>query len=173
MWDAGVVARQDKANDLVGKAASKMTAVAGQAVAAAARRQRIEAERRALADLRTQALQLRAQIGEEMFKLWQSRTLPPSSLDYLFEAIERTMAEIAAQNERIERMSAPQIDDPTDRNRASDVEEDDVVDMVLPPPPLPAAQSRILFEEEQPCPACNAKNPPSRRFCGDCGSPLH
>jgi hypothetical protein len=172
MWDAGVVAKQDKANDLVGKAASKMTAVAGQAVAAAARRQRIEVERRALADLRTQALQLRAQIGEEMFKLWQSRTLPPSSLDYLFEAIERTMAEVAAQNERIERMSAPQIDDPADRNAASDAEEDDVVDMILPPPTLPAAQTLLLNVEEQPCPACAAKNPPGRRFCGDCGSPL-
>jgi hypothetical protein len=172
MWDARVVARQDKANDLMGKAASKMTAVAGQAVAAAARRQRIEAERRVLADLRAQALQFRAQIGEEMFKLWQTRTLPPSSLDHLFEAIERTMVEISAQNERLERMSAPQIDDSSDRNAASDDEDDDVVEMVLPPPPLPAPQSRIITGEEQSCAGCGAKNPPNRRFCGDCGSPL-
>jgi hypothetical protein len=173
MWDAGVVANQDRANDLMGKAASKMTAVAGQAMAAAARRQRIEAERRVLTDLRAQALQFRAQIGEEMFKLWRTRTLPPSSLDYLFEAIDRTMAEIAAQNERIERMSAPQTAEDPDQSTASDAEEEeDVVDIVLPPPSPPAAPTRLLVEE-QSCPACAAKNPPDRRYCGDCGSPLH
>jgi hypothetical protein len=149
-----------------------MTAVAGQAVAAAARLQRIEAERRVLADLRAQALQLRAQIGEEMFKLWRTGTLPPSSLDYLFKAIETTMAEIAAQNERIDRLSAPQAAMAPDRNAAVEAEDEDVLEMELPPPALPAAPTLRLKAEEQPCPTCAAKNPPGRRFCGDCGSPL-
>jgi hypothetical protein len=163
------MAEQDRTKDLVGKAANKMTAVAGQAMAAAARRQRIEAERRVLADLRAQALQLRAQIGEEMFKLWQTRTLPPSSLDYLFEAVDRTMAEIAAQNERIERMSAPQFDEGSEQDAAGEREDEFIIEAVLPPPPLPAAQTRLLTAGEQSCPTCGAANAPGHRFCGDCG----
>ena len=167
------MADQDRAKDLVGKAASKMTAVAGQAMAAAARSRRIETERRVLADLRAQALRLRAQIGEEMFKLWQTGTLPPSSLDYLFDAVGRTMAEIAAQNERIERMSAPQIEEAPDQYAASDAEaEEDVVNVALPSPRLPAARTHLLTEGEQSCRTCGAANPPARRFCGDCGAPL-
>ncbi|MGH2389553.1 MAG: zinc ribbon domain-containing protein [Chloroflexota bacterium] len=163
------MAEQDRAKDLVGKAASKMTVVAGQAMAAAARRQRIDAERRVLADLRGQALQLRARIGEEMFKLWQTHTLPPSSLDYLFEAVDRTMAEIAAQNERIERMSVAQPAQTSDQGEMTDEE---VIEAALPPPPLPAARTHILTEGEQPCPSCGTANPPGHRFCGDCGTPL-
>lgn len=149
-----------------------MTAVAGQAVAAA-RRKRIEAERRVLADLRVQALQLRAQIGEEMFKLWRTHTLPPSSLDYLFEAIEKTMAEIAGQNERIERMSTLQVDGAPDQNAAGEVDNNDVLDMALPPPPLPSTPTILLDDEGQSCPSCGSKNSPGRRYCGECGSPLH
>jgi hypothetical protein len=166
------MAEQDRTKDLVGKAANRVTAAAGQAMVAAARRQRIEAERRVLADLRAQALRLRAQIGEEMFKLWQTRTLPPSSLDYLFEAVDRTMAEIAGQNERIERMSATQLDDGTDQNTAGETEDEDMIEAALPPPPLPAARTRLLTEGEQPCPTCGAANPGGHHFCGDCGAHL-
>ncbi|HVA89751.1 MAG TPA: zinc ribbon domain-containing protein [Chloroflexota bacterium] len=163
---------QDKGKDLVGKAASKMTEVASQALAMAARQRRIDAERRALADLRAQALQLRAQIGEEMFKLWQTRTLPPSSLDHLFAAVETTMAEIAAQNERIERMLAPQPNDAPASYTLSELGEDEDVVEVLPPPPLPAAEAQLLTAGENPCPTCGSANPPGHRFCMDCGARL-
>jgi hypothetical protein len=164
---------QDKGKDLVGKAASKMTEVASQALAAAARQRRLEAERRALAELRAQALQLRAQIGEEMFKLWQTRTLPPSSLDHLFAAVERTMAEIAGQNERVERLLAPQAEGGPDPSMENEWDEDeDVVEVSLAPPPVPAAETHLLTEGENPCPTCGSANPPGHRFCMDCGARL-
>jgi len=161
---------QDKGRELVGKAASKMTEVASQALAAAARQRRLEAERRALADLRAQALQLRAQIGEEMFKLWQTRSLPPSSLDHLFAAVERTMAEIAGQNERLERLLAPQGGDPPELPELD--EDEDVVEVSLAPPPVPAAETHLLTAGENPCPTCGSANPPGHRFCMDCGARL-
>jgi len=161
---------QDKGRELVGKAASKMTEVASQALAAAARQRRLEAERRALADLRAQALQLRAQIGEEMFKLWQTRTLPPSSLDHLFAAVERTMAEIAGQNERLERLSVPHAGDTPEPDELD--EDEDVVVVSLAPPPVPAAETHLLTEGDNPCPTCGSANPPGHRFCMDCGARL-
>src|SRR5260370_28289647 len=79
---ARLMAERD--NDLVGKAKSKFGEVANQAIAAAARQHRLDTERRVLTDLRSQAFSLRAQVGEEMYKLWQAGSLPPSSLDHLF-----------------------------------------------------------------------------------------
>lgn len=168
------MAESDRARELAEKAAGKMGEMASQAMAAAARQRRIDAERRVLADLRAEALRLRAQIGEEMFKLWQARSLPPSSLDHLFEAVDRAMIEIAEHNEHIERLLAPPPQTvPATYTLSEAPDEEDPPEAPLPPPPVPAAHTHLLTESEQPCPTCGAANPVGHRFCMDCGARLN
>ena len=170
----------ERDNDLVGKAKSKFGEVATQAIAAAARQHRLDTERRVLADLRSQAFSLRAQVGEEMYKLWQAGSLPPSSLDHLFSAIDETMAAIAAQNERVDRLIAQRPDASgiqvtiSQSNTGEDVlvNDDDAVEGSLAPPPVPAAPTRRLATGDDPCPTCGAENVTGTRFCGYCGSRL-
>lgn len=163
--------------DILSKAVTRVGGAAGQSVAAAAFQRQVDAERRALADLRAQAYALRAQIGEEMFKLWQTRTLPPSSLDHLFKAVEQIMAAIADQRAVVDRLLAQRA---VPDQVAPEIEADaNVIDVqVLPPPPLPAAPTQRLAGTApvpQPagaCPTCGATGVAGKPYCGYCGARL-
>ncbi|HWE64783.1 MAG TPA: zinc ribbon domain-containing protein [Chloroflexota bacterium] len=178
------------ARDMLGKAANKVGEVAGQAAATAAQWYRLDSEQRQLAKLRAQALQVRAQIGEEMYKLWQARTLPPSSLDALFRDIDRTMTAIEAQRARVEELRAhfsfgegvaPPADPVVILDQDSQLQ---VVEQQLAPPPAPAAPTRrlaapatieeALVDEDAPltCPSCGRPGPAGKAFCGYCGARL-
>jgi flagellar motor switch protein FliG len=72
---------------------------ANKVVAAALQQKQLENEENVLAGLRAEAMSLRAQIGEEMFKLWKARQIPPSWLDELFEHLDSTNLAIVRQRE--------------------------------------------------------------------------
>jgi hypothetical protein len=154
--------------DIWGKALGKVGEAATVVAATAAQQRRLEIERRTLAELRSEALRLRAQIGEEMYKLWQAKALPPSSLDYLFRAIDDTMVAIADQLALIDRLTAQRA--PSNTSLPDGVDEASVIDVTLPPPPPPAAPTRRLAAPT--CPTCGAPVTPGGKYCGDCGTRL-
>jgi hypothetical protein len=152
--------------DIWGKALEKVGEAATVVAATAAHQRRLDIERQTLTDLRDEALRLRAQIGEEMYKLWQAKALPPSSLDYLFHAIDDTMAAISDQLALIDRLTAQRAPSGT----PADEDEANVIDVTLPPPPVPAAPTVRLTAPT--CPTCGATLTPNARYCGECGTRL-
>lgn len=175
--------------DLLGRAAGRMGDLAGMAAATAAQWYRLDGEQRRLAELRAQALQTRARIGEEMYRLWQARALPPSSLDDLFREVDRIMAAIEEQRARVEDLrarfsgegAAPPDDPLVVLDRDSQLQ---VLDRPLPPPPVPAAPTRRIDLRDStdrssdaqptdvPCPRCGRPGPAGKTFCGYCGARL-
>jgi hypothetical protein len=154
--------------DIWGKALGKVGEAATMVAATAAQQRRLEIERRTLAELRSEALRLRAQIGEEMYKLWQAKALPASSLDYLFRAIDDTMAAIADQLAVIDRLTAQRAQPGT--SWAEEADDAEVIEVSLPPPPPPTAPTARLATPA--CPTCGASISPGVKYCGDCGTRL-
>lgn len=176
--------------DILSKAANKAGELAERAAATTAQWYKLDGEQRRLAQLRAQALQLRAQIGEEMYKLWQAGSLPPSSLDDLFRSVDGTMAAIERQRMRVEELraqfSGTGSNVPDQPVTILDAEDHlQVVERAPPPPPVPAAPTRRLASAPRAatdqhvalaaavaCPTCGRPGPAGKPFCGYCGSRL-
>src|SRR5205085_6916015 len=74
--------------DIVNKAIAKASDLANEAAWSAQQRIKINTEEKRIDDLRNKALTKRAEIGEEMFRLWQAHRLPPSQLDGLLYELQ-------------------------------------------------------------------------------------
>lgn len=186
--------------DTLNKVAGKLGEVATQAAATALLWRQLDVAQRSLARSRADALRLRAQIGEEMYKLWRAQSLPPSTLDELFAAIDRTMAEIEVQRQRVDELRAQftgGTDPPPDPVLILEADPAHLgVTFQLPaqPPPVPAAVTRRLDRATpensgtgaasipapvqsgsaptRVCPTCGATGPADKPFCGYCGTRL-
>ncbi len=160
------------------KAAGKVGAAGRQAMAAAVQQQQLVTERKVMAELRADALSLRAQIGEEMFKLWKAGQPCPRWLDDICQALEGTTAAIARQRALIEQLAAGgAIAGDADLEQdtappAIEVIEEPVRLLGQPQPALPAAETDQSEPEPVTCPTCGETDAPGRRFCGSCGSKL-
>jgi hypothetical protein len=174
--------------DLLTRAAGTIGEAATRMAATAAQWYQLDGEQRQLAKLRAQALQTRAQIGEEMYKLWQAGALPPSSLDDLFRAVDRTAAAIEAQRARVTDLRAQFSGEdalPAEPLLILDQQSHlQVQEQSLAPPPVPAATTRRLNARGAAgapsdadgapisCPRCGRPGPAGKAFCGYCGERL-
>lgn len=185
--------------DTLDKVAGKIGEVAAQAAATAMLWRQLDLAQRSLARERAEALRLRAQIGEEMYKLWRARALPPSTLDELFAAIDRTMSEIEVQRQRVDALRAQftggSTAPPPDPVLILGADPEHLgVTFQAQPPPVPAAPTRRLAPVDEPadvgvaagpsatahpggsaglvCPTCGAAGPAGKPFCGYCGARL-
>jgi hypothetical protein len=160
------------------KAAGKVGAVGRQAMASVVQQQQLVTEGKVLAELRADALSIRAQIGEEMYKLWKAGEPCPRWLDELCQALEGTSAAIGRQRALIDQLSS---------GAAVSGQEPDLDEL----PPADVVEGQVTLLEEQPagspalaavasqpgplrvtCPTCGETDAPGRRFCGSCGSKL-
>lgn len=159
---------------------SKAGELAGQAATAATQWYRLDAEQRQLARLRAQALQARALIGEEMYRLWKTGTLPPSSLDEHFQAVEQIMRAIEAQRARVEELRLHFGGTPPPQP-VTILDEQSGVRVIEQPPraPVPelpagapAAPAALSEAPPVPCPQCGRPGPSGKAYCGYCGARL-
>jgi hypothetical protein len=156
------------------KAANKVGSVAGQAMATAVQQRQLEIERKVLQDLRAEALSLRANIGEEIFKQWKAGRLPSSGLDDLLQAVDSTSTAIRRQRQIIEQLLAGPVPQPGPAPTRVEVFEE-----------APAAASNagsdsdeMLLSEHSAisstaiCASCGATDVAGKRFCGSCGTKM-
>jgi hypothetical protein len=162
------------------KAANKVGSVASQVMASAVQQRQLETERKVLQDLRAEALSLRAQIGEEIFKQWKAGRLPSSGLDGLLEAVDSTSAAISRQRRIVDQLLAR----PTPASGDSTVPRVAVAEEQ----PVKAEQRasttaapELLLDEgsavdpppsRDTCATCGASDIAGRRFCGFCGTKI-
>src|SRR5579864_4815858 len=92
--------------DIVNKAIAKASDMANEAAWNAQQRIKINTEEKQVEDLRAKAHDKRAQIGEEMFKLWQAHKLPPSQFDSLFYELQDLVDAVASSSENLTALKA-------------------------------------------------------------------
>jgi len=165
------------------KAASKVGSVGRQAVAAAVLQKQLETERQVLAEFRADALSIRAQIGEEMYKVWKAGQPCPRWLDDLCQALESTSAAIGRQRAIVDQLvkggavEPEEVGEPDHDESSPPIEviEESAVLLDEPPaePPRIAAHS-IAQANSSPVtyPGCGEADVAGRRFCGFCGTKL-
>ncbi len=161
------------------KVAGRVGAVGRQALTAAVQQQQLETERKVLAELRAGALTLRAQIGEEMYKLWKAGQPCPPWLDDICRSLDSTSAAIGRQRSIIDQLVRGVVagDAEPDQETSSPV---DVIgqqaallgEQSEPLPALAAATDAQADSSRVTCPTCGETDAPGRRFCGSCGSKL-
>jgi len=165
------------------KAASKVGSVGRQAVAAAVLQKQLETERQVLAEFRADALSIRAQIGEEMYKLWKAGQPCPRWLDDLCQALEGTSAAIGRQRAIVEQLVKggavePEDDGEPNHDEAAPpievIEESAVLldEATAEPPRLPGHTIAQAKSSAVTCPGCGEADVAGRRFCGFCGTKL-
>lgn len=74
--------------DIVNKAIAKASDFASETAWNAQQKIKVNTEEKRLEDLRNKTILKRAEIGDAMYKLWQSHKLPPSQLDDLFYELQ-------------------------------------------------------------------------------------
>jgi hypothetical protein len=163
------------------KAAGKVGSVGRHAVAAAVLQKQLETERGVLAEFRADALSLRAQIGEEMYKLWKAGQPCPPWLDEICQALESTSAAIGRQRAIIDQLvSGGSIGDDGGPDFAAPVPLVEVVEepatliheQPAEPPQLTEGTPPQVNSSRVTCPSCGEGDVAGRRFCGFCGTKL-
>ncbi len=163
------------------KAAGRVGSAGRHVVAAAVQQKQLETEREVLAELRSDALTLRAQIGEEMFKLWKAGQPCPRWLDEICQSLESTSAAIARQRAIIAQLVEGGV--PAGDNETHQTVTAPAIEVVEAPATLleaePASPPRItagtIPQPDPPCvtcPSCGEAEVGGRRFCGFCGTKL-
>src|SRR5581483_8715479 len=92
--------------DIVNKAIAKASDLASEAAWNAQQKIKANTEEKRVEDLQAKALEKRAQIGEEMFRLWQAHKLPPSQFDSLFYELQDLVDAVASSSENLEALKA-------------------------------------------------------------------
>src|SRR5579871_6511174 len=92
--------------DIVNKAIAKASDMANEAAWSAQQRIKINAAEKQVDDLRAKTLSKRAEIGDEMFRLWQAHKLPPSQLDALFYELQDLVDAVSGATENFEALKA-------------------------------------------------------------------
>ena len=92
--------------EIVNKAIAKASDMASEAAWNAQQRIKINTEEKRVEDLRAKALAKRAEIGEEMFRLWQAHKLPPSQFDGLFYELQDLVDAVSSSTENLEAVKA-------------------------------------------------------------------
>jgi hypothetical protein len=174
--------------EIVNKAIAKASDLANEAAWNAQQRIKVNTEEKRLIDLRTRAVEKRAEIGDQMYKLWQSHKLPPSQLDSLFYELQDIIDAIGSSSENLQAYKAETYDAAT----SAQVETTSSYAAAVPPLPasplgpavgpgqaLPAltagSQQVIDVTPSVPltsCPSCHSMVRADRNFCGRCGQRL-
>lgn len=166
--------------DLVNKAISKASDLASEAGWNAQQRIKISTEEKRLEDLRARARDKRAQIGEEMFQLWQGHKLPPSSLDPLFYELQDLIDAVVSSTENLDAVKAQTYESATSAQHMT-VSSYAAAVPTLPapgsaPPALGPGQAAMIDVTPAiplvDCPNCHAMVRADRNFCGSCGQRL-
>src|SRR5437764_2535430 len=171
--------------DIVNKAIAKASDLAGEAAWNAQQRIKINTEEKRIDDLRNKALTKRAEIGEEMFRLWQAHKLPPSQLDSLFYELQDLIDAVDGAAQNLDALKAETYEQATSA-RAQTASSYAAAIPPLPAAPLPpgtapalgAGPSDPAVLDVTPavtlveCPNCHSMVRADRSFCGRCGHKL-
>lgn len=171
--------------DIVNKAIAKASGLANEAAWNAQQHIKINAGEKQADDIRAKATSKRAEIGEEMFRLWQAHKLPASQLDALFyelqdlvDAVENAVANLdALKAETYEQAITAQAQ--TASSYAAAIPSVSVAPMGPPlqRPALAAGQLPVVIDATPEvtvveCPNCHSMVRSDRNFCGRCGQRL-
>ncbi len=174
--------------EIVNKAIAKASDMANEAAWNAQQRIKINTEEKRLLDLRARAVEKRAEIGDQMYKLWQAHKLPPSQLDALFYELQDIIDAIGSSAENLDMLKKQTYDEATSAQAQT------VTSYAAAVPPLPASplgpavgpgqappalaagpQQVIDVTPSVPltsCPNCHSMVRADRNFCGRCGQRL-
>jgi hypothetical protein len=175
--------------EIVNKAIAKASDMANEAAWNAQQRIKINTEEKRLIDLRTRAVEKRAEIGDEMYKLWQAHKLPPSQLDNLFYELQDIIDAIGSSAENLDTIKAQTYDSATSAqiqtasSYAAAVPQLPVSPLgpaIGPgqaPPALSAGPQQQVIDVTPSvpltsCPSCHSMVRADRNFCGRCGQRL-
>ena len=175
--------------DIVNKAIAKASDMANEAAWNAQQRIKINAAEKQVDDLRAKTLSKRAEIGDEMFRLWQAHKLPPSQLDALFYELQDLVDAVSGATENFEALKAETYEQAT-TVQAQTASSYAAAVPPLPVPPLGGTAHVPALPAGQPgqagpniidttpavtlmeCPTCHSMVRADRNFCGRCGQRL-
>ena len=171
--------------DIVNKAIAKASDMASEAAWNAQQRIKINTEEKRVEDLRAKALAKRAEIGEEMFRMWQAHKLPPSQFDALFYELQDLADAVASSTENLQAVKGETYEQATTAHAATAASY--AAAAPLPLSPLGSVPSRPALGPGQPqdaiidvtpqvslveCQSCHSMVRADRNFCGHCGQRL-
>src|SRR5437764_1602806 len=172
--------------DIVNKAIAKATDLANKTTWNDKRRIKINTEEKRIEDLRNKTLAKRAEIGEEMFRLWQAHKLPPSQLDGLFYELQDLIDATGSAAQNLDALKAETYEQATSAH-AQTASSYAAAIAPLPAAPLPpgtappalgAGPSNPAVLDVTPamtlveCATCHSMVRADRNFCGRCGPKL-
>ena len=167
--------------DIVNKAIAKASDLAGEAAWNAQQRIKINTEEKRIEDLRNKTLAKRAEIGEEMFRLWQAHKLPPSQLDGLFYELQDLIDATGSAAQNLDALKAETYEQATSAHAQTASSFAAAVPPLLSgtaPPALDAGPSNPAVLDVTPavtlveCANCHSMVRADRNFCGRCGHKL-
>jgi hypothetical protein len=172
--------------DIVNKAIAKASDLASEAAWNAQQRIKISTEEKRIEDLRNKILAKRAEIGDEMFRLWQAHKLPPSQLDGLFYELQDLVDANAGAAQNLDALKAETYEQATSAQAQTATSYAAAIPS-LPAAPLPPGSAPPALEPGRPAPAvldvtpamtlvecanCHSMVRADRNFCGRCGHRL-
>ena len=170
--------------DIVNKAIAKASDMASEAAWNAQQRIKINTEEKRVEDLQGKAQAKRAEIGEEMFRLWQAHRLPPSQFDGLFYELQDLVDAMSGAAENLAAVKsetyeqATTVQAQTASSYAAAIPQLPLSPLGPAPAALPPGSQDAGVIDVTPqvplreCPACHSMVRADRNFCGRCGQQL-